>query len=57
MLMVLRTLFIHKRNQVISDLHNAEMQYFSKEIDINISDTNRTWKILRQIIGYKASNI
>ena len=48
-----------KRNHVTSELHNAEIKYFSKEIDVNISDTNKTWKILRKIIGIgksKASN-
>ena len=49
----------NKRNHVTSELRNAEIKYFSKEIDVNISDTNKTWKILRKIIGIgksKASN-
>ena len=41
------------RNQVISDLRNAEIRYFSNEIDVNISDTNKNWKVLRTIIGIK----
>ena len=42
-----------KRNQVISDLLNAEIRYFSNEIDVNISDTSKTWKVLRTVIGIK----
>ena len=48
-----------RENHVTSKLRNAEITYFSKEIDVNISDTNITWKILRKIsvIGKsKASN-
>ena len=40
----LKRQYKNKRNQVISDLRNAEIKYFSKEIDVNISDTNETWK-------------
>ena len=39
--------------QVISDLRNAEIRYFSKEIDVHISDTIKTCKVLRTIIGIK----
>ena len=30
-----------KRNHVTSKLRNAEIKYFSKEIDVNISDTKK----------------
>ena len=53
----LKRQYKNKRNQVTSDLRNAEIKYFSKEIDVNISDTNKTWKILRQIIGIGKSKV
>ena len=36
----LKRQYKNKRNHVISELRNAEIKYFSKEIDVNISDTN-----------------
>ena len=48
---LLKRQYKNKRNHVTSELRNAEIKYFSKEIDVNISDTNKTWKILRKIIG------
>ena len=53
----LKRQYKNKRNQVTSDLRNAEIKYFSKEIDVNISDTNKTWQILRQIIGIGKSKV
>ena len=53
----LKRQYKNKRNQVTSDLRNAEIKYFSKEIVVNISDTNKTWKILRQIIGIGKSKV
>ena len=53
----LKRRYKNKRNQVTSDLRNAEIKYFSKEIYVNISDTNKTWKILRQIIGIGKSKV
>ena len=38
----LKRKYKRKRNQVISVLRNAEIQYFSNEIDVNISDNNKT---------------
>ena len=53
----LKRRYKNKRNQVTSDLRNAEIRYFSYEIDVNISDRNNTWKILRQIIGIGESKV
>ena len=53
----LKRQYKNKRNQVTSDLRNAEIKYFSKAIDVNISDTNKTWKTLRQIIGIGKSKV
>ena len=47
----LKRQYTNKRNQVTSELRNVEIKYLSNHIDVNISDTNKTWKILRQIIG------
>ena len=44
-----------KRNRLISDLRNAEIAYYSNELDIHKSDINKSWKILKTIIG-KNSN-
>ena len=34
------------KNQVISDLPNAEIQHYSNEIYVNISDTTKTWNVI-----------
>ena len=38
----LKQYYKNKRNQVTYGVRNAEIKYFSKEIDVNISDTNKT---------------
>ena len=53
----LKRQYKNKRNQVTSDLRNAEIKYFSKEINVNISDRYKTWKILRQIIRIGKSKV
>ena len=48
---------MNKRNHVASDLRDAEIKSFSQDIDVNISDTNKTWKIRRQIISVGKSKV
>ena len=40
-----------KRNQLTSDLRNAEIGYYSKQLDQNKRDLTQTWKIHKTIIG------
>ena len=40
-----------KRNRLISDLRNMEIDYYSNELQINKYGIKNTWKILRNIIG------
>ena len=37
-----------KRNCLISHLRNAEIKYYSNELDINIDDILKIWKILEK---------
>ena len=40
-----------KRNQLTSDLRNAEIRYYSKQLELNKRDLTQSWKILKTIIG------
>ena len=40
-----------KRDKLISDLRNAEIWYYSKQLELNKSDLSQSWKILKTIIG------
>ena len=40
-----------KRNQLTSDLRNAEIRYYSKQLELNKRDLTQSWKILKPIIG------
>ena len=40
-----------KRNRLISDLRNIEIDYYSNELEINKYDIKKPWKILRNIVG------
>ena len=40
-----------KRNKLTSDLRNAEIWYYSKQLELNKSDLPQSWKILKTIIG------
>ena len=40
-----------KRNQLTSDLRNAEIRYYSKQLELNKRDSTQSWKILKTIIG------
>ena len=40
-----------KRNCLISDLRNMEINYYSNELEINKYDILKNWKIMRNIIG------
>ena len=39
------------RNQLTSDLRNAEIRYYSKQLELNKRDLTQSWKILKTIIG------
>ena len=49
--LVLTTELRQKRNTLISDLGNAEIWYYSKQLELNKSDLSQSWKILKTIIG------
>ena len=40
-----------KCNQLTSDLRNAEIRYYSKQLELNKRDLTQSWKILKTIIG------
>ena len=40
-----------KRNQLTSDLRNAEIRYYTKQLELNKRDLTQSWKILKTIIG------
>ena len=40
-----------RKNEVLSLLKNTEIMYFSDQMEINKNDLNKTWKILRIILG------
>ena len=45
-----------KRNQLISDLRNSEIEYYSNQLELHKSDLSKCWKILRSIIGKGNNN-
>ena len=45
-----------KRNRIISDLRNAEITYYSNELDLHKNDIKRKWKLLKTIIGKNTTN-
>ena len=45
------SLLLKKRNKLTSDLRNAEIWYYSKQLERNKSDLSQSWKILKTIIG------
>ena len=46
-----------RRNSLISDLRNAEIKYYSNELDIHKNDVKQSWKILKTIIGKHTNNL
>ena len=46
-----------RRNSLISDLRNAEIKYYSNELDIDKNDVKQSWKILKTIIGKHTNNL
>ena len=40
-----------KHNKLTSDLRNAEIWYYSKQLELNKSDLSQSWKIVKSIIG------
>ena len=46
-----------KRNRLISYLRNAEIKYYSNELDIHKNDVKQRWKILKTIIGKHTNNL
>ena len=43
------------RNEIISELRNTEIKYYSNELELHKNDLSRSWKILRLIIGEDAT--
>ena len=44
------------RNEIISELRNTEIMYYSKGLEHHKNDLSKSWKILRLIIGKNANN-
>ena len=40
-----------KINQLISELRNKEMSYYSDQLDLHANDLSKCWNILKTIIG------
>ena len=53
----LKNEYKQRRNRLISDLRNAEIKYFSNELDIHKNDVKQSWKILKTIIGKHTNNL
>ena len=47
----LKRLYKRKRNQLISELRNTEIIYYSNQLEIHKNDSKKSWKILKNIIG------
>ena len=47
----LKNEYKQRRNSLISDLRNAEIEYYSNELDIHKNYVKQSWKILKTIIG------
>ena len=44
------------RNEIISELRNTEIRYYSNKLELHKNDLSKSWKILRLIIGKDANN-
>ena len=44
------------RNEIISELRNTEIKYYSNELELHKNDLSKSWKILRSIIGKDSNN-
>ena len=44
------------RNEIISELRNTEIKYYSNELELHKNDLSSPWKILRLIIGKDSNN-
>ena len=53
----LRNEYKQRRNRLISDLRNAEIKYYSNELDIHKIDVKQSWNIFKTIIGKHTNNI
>ena len=49
--LVLTAKLRQKRNKLTFDLRDAEIWYYSKQLELNKSDLSQSWKILKTIIG------
>ena len=43
----LKRLYKRKRNQLISELRNTEIIYYSNQLEIHKNDSKKSWKILK----------
>ena len=39
-----------RKNKLLSDLRNDEIEYFSNELELNKSDISKCWNVLKDII-------
>ena len=44
------------RNEIISELRNTEIKYYSNKLELHKNDLSKSWKILRSIIGKYSNN-
>ena len=44
------------RNEIISELRNTEIKYYSNELELHKNDLSKSWKILGSIIGKDSNN-
>ena len=45
-----------KRNELISELRNTEIIYYSNQLEIHNNDSKKSWTILKSIIGRNSCN-
>lgn len=47
--------FIHYRNLIKREVQMAKQTYYSRKIQVNISDSRKTWDVMREVIYNKPS--
>ena len=52
----LRTTYKNMKNELTSVLRNAELKYFSDQLELNKSDLSKSWKIIKDISGLNNTN-
>ena len=44
------------RKEIISEMRNIEIKYYSNKLELHKNDLSKSWKILRLIIGKYSNN-